>query len=115
MGEELAIQSLLVTDQLFRNSDVKVRKQYVSLVEAVKENGGDVYVFSTLHVSGIQLQEVSGVAAILRFPLPDIVDELDLLDEDDDDDESDHDLEDNELKEDIAMSRVQEDMFDMGF
>merc|ERR1711862_16063 len=111
-NEELAIQSLLVTDQLFRNSDVKVRKQYVSLVESVKENGGDVYVFSTLHVSGIQLQQVSGVAAILRFPLPDIVDELDLLD---DDNESDHDIEDNELQENIAMNRVQEDMFEMGF
>jgi hypothetical protein len=32
-----------------------------------------VYIFSTMHVSGQQLQQVSGVAAILRYPMPDLV------------------------------------------
>lgn len=74
-NEQLSIDSLLVTDELFRASDVKTRKRYVRLVESVRENGGQVYVFSSMHVSGQQLQQVSGVAAILRYPLPDL-DEL---------------------------------------
>ena len=73
--EALAIDSLLVTDGLFRNSDVRLRKQYVQLVESVREAGGKVYIFSSMHVSGQQLEQVSGVAAILRYPLPDL-DEL---------------------------------------
>ncbi|XP_028396701.1 protein pelota homolog [Dendronephthya gigantea] len=80
-NEVLAIETLLVSDELFRANDVAVRKQYVNLVESVKENGGDVKIFSSLHVSGEQLGQLSGVAAILRFPVPDIVD----------DDESDSD------------------------
>lgn len=66
-NEELAIDSLLISDDLFRSSDVATRKKYVALVESVRENGGTVYVFSTMHVSGQQLQQVSGVAAILRY------------------------------------------------
>ena len=69
-NEELAIDSLLISDELFRSSDIAVRKKYVALVESVRERGGIVYVFSTMHVSGQQLQQVSGVAAILRYPLP---------------------------------------------
>uniref|UniRef100_A0A7S2R622 eRF1 domain-containing protein n=1 Tax=Eucampia antarctica TaxID=49252 RepID=A0A7S2R622_9STRA len=71
-NEELAIESLLVTDELFRSSDIVTRKKYVRLVESVRENGGIVYIFSSLHVSGAQLQQVSGVAALLRYPLPDL-------------------------------------------
>jgi protein pelota len=74
-NEQLAIDSLLVTDELFRNSNVQTRKQYVQLVESVREKGGQVYLLSSMHVSGQQLQQVAGVAAILRFPLPDL-DEL---------------------------------------
>jgi len=76
-ADELAIDSLLVTDELFRSSSVATRRNYVDLVEQVRANGGTVYVFSSMHVSGRQLQQVSGVAAILRYPLPDL-DELEL-------------------------------------
>lgn len=74
-NDQAAIGSLLITDELFRNSDVKTRRQYVSLVESVRENGGKAFIFSSMHVSGQQLQQVSGVAAILRYPIPDL-DEL---------------------------------------
>jgi len=74
-NEQLAVECLLVTDELFRSSDIQTRKQYVQLVESVRENGGEVFVFSSMHVSGQQLQQVSGVAAILRYPMPDL-DEL---------------------------------------
>jgi len=83
-NEAMAIETLLVTDELFRSMDLPTRKRYVKLVESVKENGGDVRVFSSLHVSGEQLGQLSGVAAILRFPMPDIAN-----DEGDDSAESD--------------------------
>mmetsp|Transcript_19128 Transcript_19128/g.47594 ORF Transcript_19128/g.47594 Transcript_19128/m.47594 type:complete len:419 (+) Transcript_19128:414-1670(+) len=76
-ADQCAIDSLLVTDQLFRASTPKVRRMYVDLVEDVRSNGGTVFIFSALHVSGQQLGQVSGVAAILRYPLPDL-DELEL-------------------------------------
>lgn len=66
-----AIEVLLISDELFRSQDVQKRKRYIKIVDAVKENGGEVRIFSSLHVSGEQLGQLSGVAAILRFPIPD--------------------------------------------
>jgi protein pelota len=77
-NEANAIELLMVTDELFRSADVPTRQRYVGLVESVRDGGGTVRVFSSLHVSGEQLGQLSGVAAILRFPLPQ-------LDEDSDD------------------------------
>ncbi len=37
-----------------------------------RETSGEVRVFSSLHVSGEQLAQLTGVAAILRFPCPEI-------------------------------------------
>jgi len=71
-----AIDTLMITDSLFRSFDLATRKRYVRLVETSRDNNADVKIFSSLHVSGEQLSQLSGVAAILRFPLPDIVDEL---------------------------------------
>ncbi|KAI8079940.1 pelota [Halteromyces radiatus] len=75
--ERGAIGTLLVTDELFRSADMDTRKKYVTLVEQVREAGGKVFVFSSLHVSGEQLNQLTGVAAILTFPLPDIEDDED--------------------------------------
>lgn len=88
-AESGAIGTLLITDELFRSIDVRTRKRYVALVDGVKKEGGEVAVFSTQHVSGAQLREMSGVAAILRFPMP----QINEMDDDDEesggDDESD--------------------------
>jgi protein pelota len=67
--EQLAIETLLVTDKLFKATDVNVRKKYVDLVERVRGNGGSVYIFSSMHVSGQQLDMYTGIAATLRYPL----------------------------------------------
>eukprot|EP00850_Spirogloea_muscicola_P010672 SM000063S20062 [mRNA] locus=s63:547279:550585:- [translate_table: standard] len=72
--ERLAIQTLLITDELFRNANLTERRRWVNLVEAVKADGGHIHVFSSMHVSGEQLRQLTGVAAILRFPLPDLED-----------------------------------------
>lgn len=68
--EHLAIDTLMVTDTLFKSCDLATRLQYVALTESVKEHGGTVRVFSSLHVSGESLAQVSGIAALLRFPMP---------------------------------------------
>lgn len=106
--EQMAVDSLLVTDELFRNSDVVTRRKYVALVESVREHGGKVYVFSSMHVSGQQLQQVSGVAAILRYPLPDL-EELEeaALEEWEEEEESEEEEYDEE-------ARIREDLHDMG-
>ncbi|EFA12200.1 protein pelota [Tribolium castaneum] len=75
-NEAQAIETLLISDNLFRCKDVNLRKEYVKLVDSVRENGGDVKIFSSLHISGEQLEQLTGIAAILRFPMPE-------LDEDD--------------------------------
>ncbi|KAL6586289.1 CDP-diacylglycerol--glycerol-3-phosphate 3-phosphatidyltransferase [Orobanche minor] len=72
--ERMAVQTLLITDELFRNSDIPTRQKYVNLVDSVKNSGGTVHIFSSMHVSGEQLTQLTGVAAILRFPLPDLED-----------------------------------------
>lgn len=76
-NEVNAIETLLVTDELFRSADLPTRQRYVALVDSVKDNAGIVRIFSSLHISGEQLGQLTGVAAILRFPLPELEDEND--------------------------------------
>ncbi|KAJ3190284.1 hypothetical protein HDU85_000579 [Gaertneriomyces sp. JEL0708] len=71
-AERGAVECLMVSDQLFRNVDIPTRRRYIALVESVRSTGGSVYVFSSMHTSGEQLNQLTGVAAILHFPLPDI-------------------------------------------
>lgn len=74
-NKQQAVDTLLMSDSLFRSKTIGERRRYVRLVESVRDQGGIVYIFSSLHVSGEQLQQLSGVAAILRFPMPEIEDE----------------------------------------
>jgi len=81
-NDALAIQCLLLCDSLFRSNDIEQRRKYVQLVDSVKSQGGIVRIFSSLHVSGEQLNQLTGIAAILKFGLPELEDE-DLSDSDD--------------------------------
>ena len=67
-----AIGTLLVTDALFRAADLATRRKYVELVESVRGQGCKVLVFSSQHVSGEQLAQLSGIAATLRWPCPEL-------------------------------------------
>jgi protein pelota len=81
-----------------------MRKMYVNLVDKVKECGGDVYVFSRSHVSGEKLNELSGIAAVLRFPF-----NMDYLDEKEDEVEKQREEEEKKEKldeEDDKLSDV---------
>ncbi|KAJ2509417.1 Translation factor pelota, partial [Coemansia sp. RSA 2049] len=79
-----AIGTLMVTDELFRAADIPTRRKYISLVEDSKAANADVLVFSSLHVSGEQLSQLTGVAAILNFPL---IIESDTEEEDEEEDD----------------------------
>lgn len=46
-----------------------------SPLTGVQAGGGEALVFSSLHVSGEQLNQLSGIAALLRFPLPELEDQ----------------------------------------
>lgn len=76
-SELIAIEILLITDEMYRNRDNGLRKKYIGLVDSVKRSGGKALVLSSMHVSGEQLTMLTGIAAILRFPVPDI-DDLEL-------------------------------------
>ncbi|PRD29130.1 UNVERIFIED_CONTAM: pelo [Trichonephila clavipes] len=51
-NEAQAIDTLLISDKLFRCNEVAKRKSFVGLVDSVRENGGEVKLFSSLHPSG---------------------------------------------------------------
>ena len=72
--ELTAIDTLLISDSLFRTTDPRIRRKYEKLVEDVRGAGGTAFVLSSGHGSGVQLEQLSGLAAILRFPLPDLED-----------------------------------------
>ena len=73
-NEADSIDILLITDGLLRSQDIALRKKLVEIVDSVKDSGGMVRVFSSMHVSGEQLGQLTGIAAILRFPVPGLSD-----------------------------------------
>ena len=70
-----AIDCLLISDTAVRAADAEERRRYASIMEDVTGSGGDVKIFSSLHVSGQRLEQLSGVAALLRFPCPQLEDD----------------------------------------
>lgn len=64
-----AVKYLLLTDSLFRSDDITVRKHYIALSDDTKSQGGEVLIFSTLHESGEQLDQLTGAAVLLKYPL----------------------------------------------
>ncbi|KAK9452121.1 uncharacterized protein V1518DRAFT_410411 [Limtongia smithiae] len=85
--ERGAVKQLLISDRLFRSQDFGRRKYYVALVDQVKGLGGEVLVFSSLHESGKQLDQFTGIAAVLNFSFP----ELDDISDDSGDERTDED------------------------
>ncbi|KAL7271436.1 Translation factor pelota [Rhizina undulata] len=73
--EQGAVGTLLISNSLFRSDNIALRKQYVRMVEDVKKNGGEAMVLSSIHESGVRLDGLGGIAAILNFPLTDLDEE----------------------------------------
>ncbi len=68
-ADECAVSYLLLTDSLFRSNDVAERKRYGGLIASVKENGGQVMIFSPDTKPAEELDKLTGVAALLNFPI----------------------------------------------
>lgn len=64
-----AVGTLLISDDLFRAADPETRNKYVAMVDDVRSRGGEAIIFSSMHESGVQLNLLSGIAAILTYPL----------------------------------------------
>ncbi|KAL6337297.1 hypothetical protein AAG906_036611 [Vitis piasezkii] len=73
-NELMAIDTLFISDELYRSANHGSRHKYTDLVKSVKKAGGKALVYSHNHVMGEQLGQLTGIAAILRFPLPDLDD-----------------------------------------
>ncbi|KAI8800392.1 hypothetical protein BJ742DRAFT_780441 [Cladochytrium replicatum] len=72
---EANAETRTVTDGLFRLIGGSGSRERKFLVERVKDTGGKVLMFSTMHISGEQLSQLSGVAAILHFPMQELDEE----------------------------------------
>ena len=67
---------LLISNSLFRSQDIAVRRRWVRLVDKVRdEDGGEVRILSADHESGRRLEGLSGIAAILTYPVEELEDE----------------------------------------
>lgn len=70
-----AVKFLLLSDELFRSDDIETRRKYVDLSDLAKQKGVEVFIFSSLHETGVQLNQLTGVAALLKYPVSDLDDE----------------------------------------
>lgn len=68
-AREGAVKNLLLSDALFRSLDVAERRKFIDLVEEVKDNGGSVQIFIQGTAPEAELAKLTGVAAILNFPI----------------------------------------------
>jgi len=86
---EMAVETLLVSDKLFRAHDIEKRKYYVKMHDTATRNGLKVVVFGSMSAAGQRLNDLTGVAAILRFEMPTLDDLVEGEDEGDLDSEED--------------------------
>ncbi|KAJ1499416.1 hypothetical protein HMI56_004400 [Coelomomyces lativittatus] len=71
-AELQAIQVLLMSDQWFRHKVVETRKKAIQLTKKVKADRGQVLIYSSMHVTGEQLNQLTGIAAILSYAIPEL-------------------------------------------
>ena len=67
--ENKAVEKLFVTDTLFRQKDMNRRKEINLLMMQAERQGGEVVIFSSSHASGKYLDNLTGIACLLRFSL----------------------------------------------
>jgi protein pelota len=64
-----AVERLVLTDRMLRESDDEMRLLVEEVMETVEKRGGAITVVSGEHEAGTQLSGLGGVAALLRFSL----------------------------------------------
>jgi protein pelota len=68
--QDNAIDTLLLSDELLRSTNPTERHLFTEMAADVAEYGGTVQIFSSIGVASEQLRALTGVAAILRAPMP---------------------------------------------
>lgn len=71
-----AVKVLMVSDALLRSSESTQRRFYVQLLQDAAGTGAETLTFSDQHATGEQLGLLGGVAAILRFPVHEELDDV---------------------------------------
>jgi len=66
-----AVDALLVLDKLFREAQPDYRRELENIMRQVEKQAGSLEIFSADHEAGKQLEGLGGIAALLRFRLPD--------------------------------------------
>lgn len=64
-----AVKTLLVTDNYIRGLEINERIDFLNLKTNLEAQQTEVVVFSTKHSSGLQLNELGGIAAILKYSI----------------------------------------------
>lgn len=65
-----AVETLLVLDKLFREAQPDYRRKLENVMRQVEKQAGSLEIFSADHEAGKQLEGLGGLAALLRFKLP---------------------------------------------
>jgi protein pelota len=64
-----AVEKLLLTDLMLRESTDEKRTELERIMRDVEEKAGQITVVSTEHEAGNKLQGLGGIAALLRYPM----------------------------------------------
>ena len=54
--ELVAIETLVITDELFRSTDLEMRKKFEELVRSVKKGGGQTMMVSSMELVKLMMQ-----------------------------------------------------------
>jgi protein pelota len=100
-ARQQAVQSLFISDSTLRKHKVSDREKIIEIIKSVKQNGGTVSTLSSIHVAGERLNQLSGIAALLRFPIYD-------LQENDEDEAEEDEIEFVEMPEGVGMENDEE-------
>jgi protein pelota len=65
-----AVEKLVLADTLLRESEEEQRLSLEKLMREVEQRKGSITVVSTEHEAGAKLLSLSGIVALLRFPIP---------------------------------------------
>jgi len=65
-----AVEKLILADTILREATDEARLRMEYLMKNVEQKGGNIIVISTEHEAGAKLVALGGVAALLRFPMP---------------------------------------------
>ncbi|MBS7634359.1 mRNA surveillance protein pelota [Candidatus Bathyarchaeota archaeon] len=64
-----AVEEILITDEMFRESSSEEISALEKLIREVEEKGGKVRIISVEHEAGLKIKSLGGIAALLRYPL----------------------------------------------